>query len=77
MAFKKFAELESKVKGLIEHSHELKRRTAQLEDRLRDADARLARQQASIKRWEKERDWLRIRLRKTLEDLTSIQSNTP
>jgi len=34
MAFKKFADLESKVKGLIEHSHELKRRTAQLEDRV-------------------------------------------
>ncbi len=77
MAFKKFEDLEAKVKGLIEHSQEFKRRNAQLQDRLRDADARLVRQQGSMKRWEKEREWLRTRLRKALEDLNSIQSNTP
>lgn len=73
MAIIKLADLEAKVKGLIERSQELKQRNAQLEDRLREYDARLARQEASIRRWEKEREWLRGRLKKALGDLDSIE----
>ncbi len=73
MATSKLADLEAKVKGLIERSHELKRRNAQLEDRLRECDSRLVRQEASIRRWEKDREWLRGRLRKALGDLDSIE----
>jgi len=40
---------------------------------LREADARLARQEASVRKWEKERDWLRGRIKKALEELGSIK----
>lgn len=73
MATSRLAELEVKVKGLIERSHELKRRNSNLEGRLREADAKLARQESSVRKWEKERDWLRARLRKVLEELGSIK----
>jgi chromosome segregation ATPase len=73
MAASKLADLEVKVKGLIERSQELKRRNAQLEDRLREAEAKLARRDSSTRRWEKEREWVRGRLRKALEELDSIK----
>jgi septal ring factor EnvC (AmiA/AmiB activator) len=72
----KLSTLEAKVKELIKHSAELKRRTALLETRLREADARLARQTAEVRRWEKERDWMRGRLRKILGDLELIESDS-
>ena len=52
----KIAAVEAKVKEIIKQSAELKRRTAMLETRLRDADGRLARQATEVRRWEKERD---------------------
>ena len=73
MPTSKLADLETKVKVLIERSHELKRRNALLEDRLREADTRSVRQVASIRRWEKEREWLRGRLKKALNELDSIE----
>ena len=69
MSTSKLADLEAKVKVLIERSHELKRRNALLEDRLQEADARWARREASIRRWEKEREWLRGRVKKALSEL--------
>ena len=45
-----------------------------LETRLREADARMARQAAEARRWEKERDWLRGRLKKILGELDLIES---
>ena len=42
----KMAALEAKVKDLIKHSTGLKRRAVQLESRLREADAKLARHAA-------------------------------
>ncbi len=69
----KITALETKVKEIIKHSAELKRRTALLEARLRDADARLARQSAEVRRWEKERDWMRGRLKKVLGELELIE----
>lgn len=71
----KITDLEAKVKEIIKHSAELKRRTALLEARLREADARLARQSAEVRRWEKERDWMRGRLRKILGELELIESD--
>ena len=73
MATSKLADLEVKVKGLIERSQELKRRNAQLENRIREADAKLARQESSVRKWEKEREWMRGRLKKALEELGSIK----
>jgi len=75
MAGDKLSTLEGKVRELIKHSAELKRRTVLLETRLREADARLARQAAEVRRWEKERDWLRGRLRKVLDELELIESD--
>ncbi len=71
----KIAALEAKVKEIIKHSAEVKRRTALLETRLREADARLARQSAEARRWEKERDWVRGRLKKILGELELIESD--
>lgn len=71
----KIAALEAKVKEIIKHSAEVKRRTALLETRLREADARLARQAAEARRWEKERDWVRGRLKKILGELELIESD--
>ena len=67
------AALEAKVKELIRHSTGLKRRAAQLESRLREADTRLARHTTDSCRWEKEREWLRGRLRKILGELELIE----
>jgi len=69
----KMASLEAKVKELIKHTTGLKRRAVQLESRLREADAKLARHVADSRRWEKEREWLRGRLRKILGELTLIE----
>ena len=71
----KIAAVEAKVKEIIKQSAELKRRTALLETRLREADTRLARQSAEVRRWEKERDWVRGRLRKILGELELIESD--
>lgn len=71
----KIAALEAKVKEIIRHSAELKRRTALLETRLREADARLARQATEARRWEKERDWIRGRLKKILGELELLESD--
>ena len=75
--FVKLADLEARVKGLIAHSQELKRRNAQLADRLREADARFAHQALAIRRWEQEREWLRTHLRSVLAELEAIESNEP
>jgi uncharacterized coiled-coil DUF342 family protein len=59
MASDRLADLEAKIQGLLELTRELKRRNAHLEERLR--------------RWEKERDWLRGRVTKALTELNSIE----
>ena len=71
----KIAALEAKVKEIIKHSAELKRRTALLEARLRESDARLARQATEARRWEKERAWIHGRLRKILGELELIEGD--
>jgi chromosome segregation ATPase len=75
--FTKLADLEARVKGLIAHSQDLKRRNAQLMDRLREADARLAQQTLAIRQWEQEREWLRTHLKTVLAELEAIEFNEP
>ena len=75
MAADKIATLEAKVKELIKHSADLKRRAALLEAHLREADAKLARQTGDTRRWEKEREWLRGRLKKILGELNLLESD--
>src|SRR2546427_8958988 len=67
------APLEAKVRELIKHPTGLKRGAVQLASRLREADAKLARHVADSRRWEKEREWLRGRLRKILSELALIE----
>ena len=69
----KMAALEAKVKELIKHSTGLKRRAVQLESRLHEADAKVARHAADSRQREKEREWLRGRLRKVLGELALIE----
>jgi chromosome segregation ATPase len=75
MAADKIATLEAKVKELIKHSADLKRQAALLEAQLREADAKLARQTSDTRRWEKEREWLRGRLKKILGELSLLESD--
>ena len=77
MSLNKLVDLESQVKGLIAHLQELKRRNAQLEERLRTVDGRLSKQDATLRRWEKERDWLRGKVRKVLGELEAIEFSEP
>ena len=77
MSLNKLADLESKVKTLIAHLQELKRRNAQLEERLREADGRLTKKDAVMRRWEKERTWLRGKLRKAVGELEAIEFSEP
>jgi len=77
MSLNKLADLESKVKTLIAHLQELKRRNAQLEERLREVDGRLTKKDATMRRWEKERTWLRGKLRKVLGELEAIEFSEP
>jgi chromosome segregation ATPase len=73
----KLADLEAQVKSLITHLQELKGRTAYLEERLREADGRLTSQIATLRRWEKERGWLRAKLSNVLRDLEAIEFSEP
>jgi chromosome segregation ATPase len=77
VALNKLIDLESQVKGLIAHLQELKRRNAELEERLRAVDGRLTKQDATLRQWEKERDWLRGKVRKVLGELEAIEFNEP
>jgi len=77
MSLNKLADLESKVKTLIAHLQELKRRNAQLEERLREVDGRLTKKDATMRRWEKERTWLRGKLRKAVGELEAIEFSEP
>ena len=77
MSLNKLADLESKVKTLITHLQELKRRNAQLEERLREVDGRLTKKDATMRRWEKERTWLRGKLRKAVGELEAIEFSEP
>jgi chromosome segregation ATPase len=73
----KLVDLEAQVKGLIAHLQELKRRNAQLEERLRAVDGRLSKQDATLRRWEKDRDWLCGKVRKVLGELEAIEFSEP
>lgn len=75
MAADKITTLDAKVKELIKHSAELKRRTALLEASLREADAKLSRHVSDARRWEKEREWLRGRLKKILSELNLLEGD--
>jgi predicted nuclease with TOPRIM domain len=77
VSLNKLVDLESQVKGLIAHLQELKRRNAQLEERLRAVDGKLSKQDATLRRWEKERDWLRGKVRKVLGELEAIEFSEP
>lgn len=65
--------LEARVKAIIKQSAELKRRVALLEARLLESNTRLVKQAAQAKQWEKERDWLRGRLKHILGELELIE----
>ena len=73
----KLADLEAQVKTLITHLKEVKGRNAHLEERLREADGRLAFQNATLKQWEQERGWLRSKLSRVLGDLEAIEFSEP
>jgi chromosome segregation ATPase len=77
VSLNKLIDLEYQIKVLIAHLQDLKRRNAQLEERLRVVDGRLTKQDATLRRWERERDWLRGKVRKVLGELEAIEFSEP
>ena len=73
----KLADLEAQVKSLLTHLAELKRRNAHLEQRLHEIDERLSIENATLRRWERERGWLRAKLSSVLGDLEAIEFSEP
>jgi hypothetical protein len=69
MALEKMEALEVRVRGLVTLVQELKRTNAALQGELRLARDRLSKQIELSRRWQDERDHVRVRIEKVLGDL--------
>lgn len=73
MALDKMAALEAKIRSMVELIQSLKKANMTLEGELRAARERLSKQEEISSRWEKERDDVRSRIEKVLDDLDVIE----
>lgn len=73
MALDKMAALEAKIRSMVELIQSLKKANMTLEVELRAARERLSKQEEISSRWEKERDDVRSRIEKVLDDLDVIE----
>lgn len=73
MALDKMEALETRVRGLVEMIHTLKRANAALEEELRGARERLLKQSESERRWEDERAGIKSRVEKVLGELDFLE----
>ncbi len=69
MALERMSELEARVRGLVSVVQELKTRNAQLEDEVKLAKDRLAKQKELTKQLEEERSDIRSRVERVLNEL--------
>ncbi|TAJ23256.1 MAG: cell division protein ZapB [Nitrospirae bacterium] len=73
MALDKMEALETRVRGLVEMIHTLKRANAALEEELRGARERLLKQSELERRWEDERAGIKSRVEKVLGELDFLE----
>ena len=69
MPLEKMGALEARIRTLVARVQELKARTGQLEEELRSAKGRLAKQAELSQQWEQDRSDIRFRVEKVLGDL--------
>ncbi|TLY28138.1 MAG: cell division protein ZapB, partial [Nitrospirae bacterium] len=65
--------LEARIRGLVDLVQQLKEKNAVLDEELRAARDRLSKQNQTNRRWEVERNDVRSRIEKVLEELESLE----
>ena len=73
MALERMEALEARIRGLVDLVQELKEKHAVLDEELRAARERLSKQNQMNRRWEVERNDVRSRIEKVLEELESLE----
>ncbi len=73
MALERMEALEARIRGLVDLVQELKEKNAVLEEELRAARERVSKQNQMNRRWEVERNDVRSRIEKVLEELESLE----
>jgi chromosome segregation ATPase len=65
--------LETRIRDLVKLVQELKRKNASLEDEIKAARQRLASQDDSNRRWEKERTDIKSRIEKVMSEIELLE----
>jgi len=73
MALERMEALEARIRGLVDLVQQLKEKNAVLEEELRAARDLLSKQNQTNRRWEVERNDVRSRIEKVLEELESLE----
>ncbi len=73
MSLERLDALETRIRDLVKLVQELKRRNAALEEELRTTRERLAIQEDVNRRWERERNDIRIRIEKVLDEMEALE----
>ena len=75
MSLEKLETLEVRVRGLVELVQELKDANASLQEQLNLAQEELSRREDYGREWEEEREDIRLRIEKVLEQLDSMDAS--
>jgi chromosome segregation ATPase len=75
MSLEKMETLEVRVRGLVALVQELKQAHASLQEQLSLAQEELARQEDYGREWEEERENIRLRIEKVLEQLDNMDAS--
>ncbi|GIW54353.1 MAG: hypothetical protein KatS3mg082_0757 [Nitrospiraceae bacterium] len=73
MSLERLDALEARIRDLVKLVQELKRKNAALEEELRTTRERLAIQDDLNRRWERERNDIRIRIEKVLGEMDALE----
>lgn len=75
MSLEKMETLEVRVRGLVELVQELKQANASLQEQLNLAQDELSRREDYGREWEEERENIRLRIEKVLEQLDNMDAS--
>jgi FtsZ-binding cell division protein ZapB len=73
MSLERLDALETRIRDLVKLVQELKRKNAALEEELRTTRDRLAIQDDLNRRWERERNDIRTRIEKVLDEMDALE----
>ncbi|HXF92080.1 MAG TPA: cell division protein ZapB [Nitrospiraceae bacterium] len=73
MSLERLDALETRIRDLVKLVQELKRKNAALEEELRTTRERLAIQDDLNRRWERERNDIRTRIEKVLDEMDALE----